>query len=67
MTIQELSDEMKKKRARCCTYCATWNREDRDCEIYGNYHMPPSKCRLFLASELERRNKNAEKKLEDNE
>ena len=34
MTIQELSDEMRKKKARCDRYCGTWNREDRDCEIY---------------------------------
>ena len=61
MTIQELSDEMRKERARCSTHCGTWNSEDKDCEIYGEQHCPPSKCRYFLAIELERRNKEIEK------
>ena len=57
MTIQELSDELRKERARCSTYCGTWNREDRDCEIYGDYHPSPSRCGYFLEHELVRRNK----------
>ena len=57
MTMQELSDEMRKERARCSTHCGTWNSEHRDCEIYGEQHCPPSKCRYFLAIECERRNK----------
>lgn len=62
MTIQELSDEMRKERARCSTHCGTWNSKDRDCEIYGEQHCPPSKCRYFLATELERRNKEQKRK-----
>lgn len=27
-----------------CTYCSTYNTIDRDCEIYGDYHPPISKC-----------------------
>ena len=52
MTIQELSDEMRKERARCSTHCGTWNSEDRDCEIYGEQHCPPSRCLFFLKQEL---------------
>lgn len=62
MTIQELSDEMRKQRARCSTHCGTWNREDRDCEIYGEYHCPPSKCMYFLAQEVAKRNKEIKEK-----
>lgn len=61
MTIQELSDEMRKERARCSTHCSIWNSEDRDCEIYGE-HRPPSKCRYFLAQEVARRNKEIKEK-----
>ena len=57
MTMQELSDEMRKERARCSTHCGTWNREDRDCEIYGEQHPSPARCWYFLKCELERRNK----------
>jgi hypothetical protein len=60
MTMEELSAEMRKKRARCSTYCSVWNSEDRDCEIYGSMHCPPSKCRFFLAKEVTRRNKEKE-------
>lgn len=62
MTMQELSDEMRKERARCSTHCGTWNREDRDCEIYGEYHRTPSKCRYFLETELAIRNKEIKEK-----
>ena len=57
MTIGELVKEMKKKKARCSQYCPTWNCEDRDCEIYGEGHVPPSRCVHFLHYELERREK----------
>lgn len=55
MTMQESSAEMRKERARCSTHCGTWNSEHKDCEIYGEQHCPPSKCRYFLATELARR------------
>lgn len=61
MTVQELSDEMRKQKARCDRYCGTWNSEDRDCEIYGEQHPSPARCRYFLKCELERRNKENEK------
>ncbi len=64
MTMEELSAEMRAKKARCSTYCPVWNSEDKDCEIYGNMHCPPSKCRIFLAQEVTRRNK--EKNNENN-
>ena len=57
MTMEELSAEMRMKKARCSTYCSVWNSEDKDCEIYGNMHCSPSKCRIFLAQEVTRRNK----------
>lgn len=53
--IINLSAEMRKQKARCDRYCGTWNSEDRDCEIYGDYHPSPARCRYFLESELERR------------
>lgn len=56
MTMEELSAELRMKRARCSTYCPTWNSEDKDCEIYGSMHCPPSKCRHFLAQEVVKRN-----------
>jgi hypothetical protein len=55
MTIEEIAQELRQQRARCVTHCATWNREDRDCEIYGSYHPSPARCRYFLECELERR------------
>ena len=60
MTIEELSDEMKNKKARCKNYCVTYNTEDNDCEIYGENHPGPSRCSYFLKTELERRNKEEE-------
>lgn len=60
MTMEELSVEMRKKRARCSTYCPVWNSEDKDCEIYGDCHPSPARCRHFLETELERRNKEKE-------
>lgn len=56
MTIEEIAQELRQQRARCLTHCATWNREDRDCEIYGSQHPSPARCRYFLECELERRN-----------
>lgn len=50
--LKQLSDKYRNLRARCSQYCGTWNREDRDCEIYGSYHPSPSKCRRFLMQEL---------------
>jgi hypothetical protein len=52
----ELSDKLRKLRARCSQYCSVWNCEDRDCEIYGEQHPSPARCRYFLECELERRN-----------
>ena len=37
-------EEIKQKRYRCMDICPTWNREDRDCEIFGYMHPAPSKC-----------------------
>lgn len=55
--LQKLSDEYKKLRAQCRRYCGTWNSEDRDCEIYGDYHPSPAHCGYFLRHELEARRK----------
>lgn len=60
--ITKLSAEMRKQKARCDRYCGTWNSEHKDCEIYGEQHCPPSKCRYFLVKELERRNKEIKEK-----
>ena len=53
----KLSEEMRKQKARCDRYCGTWNSEDRDCEIYGEHHPSPARCKYFLELELERRSK----------
>ena len=49
---RKFSEELRRKRARCSRYCATWNREDKDCEIYGEHHPAPSCCPFFLQSAL---------------
>ena len=37
-------------RYRCRDVCATWNREDCDCEVYGSYHPAPSKCNIMVSN-----------------
>ena len=32
---------------RCKECCATWNDEDKDCEIYGEHHPHPRICYWF--------------------
>ena len=44
----------KYKGKRCSQYCSVWNSEDWDCEIMGEYHLSPSRCRWFLMQELRR-------------
>ena len=56
----KLSEEMRKQRARCDRYCGTWNSEDRDCEIYGQNHPSPSRCKYFLENWLEQEKRNKE-------
>lgn len=48
--LRELSK--KYKGCRCSQYCSVWNSEDRDCEIMGENHLSPSRCRWFLRQEL---------------
>jgi len=48
--LKELSK--KYKGCRCSQYCSIWNSEDRDCEIMGEHHLSPSRCRWFLMQEL---------------
>lgn len=48
--LKELSK--KYKGCRCSQYCSVWNSEDRDCEIMGEHHLSPSRCRWFLMREL---------------
>lgn len=50
--MKEISEELRKKRARCSKYCSVWNSEDRDCEIYGELHPTPSTCPYFLNKEM---------------
>lgn len=50
--LKELSKKYKGKR--CSQYCSVWNSEDRDCEIMGEHHLSPSRCRWFLMQELRR-------------
>ncbi len=47
--MKEISADLRKKRARCSRYCAMWNIEDKDCEIFGSQHVPPSRCERFLS------------------
>jgi hypothetical protein len=60
--INKLSAELRKQKARCDRYCGTWNSEDRDCEIYGEYHPSPARCLHFLEGELASRNKEIKEK-----
>jgi hypothetical protein len=51
--IEKLKELSKKfKGTRCSQYCSVWNSEDKDCEIMGDYHLSPSRCRHFLMQEL---------------
>ena len=52
--IKELSEKLRKKRASCRRYCPVWNTEDKDCEIFGSYTTPPSKCIFYLRQNVER-------------
>ena len=60
--LWELSKEYK--GARCSRYCSIWDDFDKDrrgneryadCDIYGENHLSPSRCTVFLTYELERR------------
>lgn len=59
MTEEELRAELRKEKARCVTHCGTWNREDRDCEIYGDYHPSPANCPYYIGWKIEKRDKGA--------
>lgn len=39
--------ELRAKKYKCRDVCAAWNREDRDCEIYGETHPSPLQCPYF--------------------
>ena len=39
--------ELRIKKYKCRNVCATWNKEDRDCEIYGDHHPSPLRCPYF--------------------
>lgn len=59
MTDEELVKKLKElskqyKGCRCSRYCSVWNSWDRDCEIMGEHHLSPSRCRWFLMQELRR-------------
>ena len=40
-------EELRTKKYKCRDVCATWNRENRDCEIYGETHPVPLRCPYF--------------------
>jgi hypothetical protein len=48
--LKELSKKFK--GCRCSKYCSVWNDEGKDCELMGDYHLSPSRCRWFLMREL---------------
>lgn len=58
--MKEISEELRKKRARCSKYCSVWNSEDKDCEIYGERHLTPSTCPYYLNVEARNRCKHKE-------
>ena len=39
---------MSKEQITCRTHCIYWNRDDRDCELYGENHPCPRKCPDFF-------------------
>lgn len=49
--IEKLSKELRTKRARCSQYCSMWDSWDKDCDIYGDQHLSPSRCLLYLKKE----------------
>lgn len=63
--IDELYLEYKKyckeNHLRCSTGCGTYDTIDRDCEIYGDYHPPISKCVLYFRRWLEEKMEKEEK------
>lgn len=60
--FRQMIQELKQKKARCSQYCSCWDSEDRDCEIYGENHRPPSKCQWFLEREARRIDEHEAKK-----
>lgn len=58
MSIEELAKGFKGKR--CSQVCPLWDSWDRDCHIYGEYHLTPSTCQQFLKQELARQEKRKE-------
>lgn len=41
---------MSKERIMCKTHCVYWNREDKDCELYGENHPRPRQCLNYWKS-----------------
>ena len=54
--LEELSKDFAKRRARCSTWCTLWNSWDNDCEAYGDNHLTPSRCPIFLNEKLRQKN-----------
>lgn len=52
---ETLREELRQERARCDRFCATWNTQDKDCEIYGMNHPSPANCYYYIRKELELR------------
>lgn len=50
--LENLVKELRAKKATCRRYCGTYDTIDRDCEIYGNYHPSPSRCKYYLCHRL---------------
>lgn len=38
---------MSEEKKTCRTHCIYWNSIDKDCEIYGEQHVPPRKCAIY--------------------
>ena len=55
-----MPEKPKRKPCRCSELCPTWNRDDRDCEIYGWNHPAPSHCPYYAKYEEEEKKRNAQ-------
>lgn len=49
------ADGAEYKGMTCRQVCSAWDSHDRDCDIIGDIHPPPSRCRIFLEMIADRR------------
>lgn len=58
---EQFKTEYKSSKYRCSNTCPTWNRDDRDCEIYGSTHPKIWQCPYEFIDWKNRKMKEQEK------